>query len=148
MGDGITIGMFFESATSLNKRFSNRTGIKPDYMRRQAEGGISDRTIYTDKEGVVYAEYTNFSGGRVAEYNKKHNKNLSVNMFTISKTDKTEYFSYRNDAFNINGKDATDLSYDYVETRTQFAKDLNGNHKVDRDEIFWKSNGNRVYDDK
>ena len=148
MGDGITIGMSFESATSLNNRFSNRTGIKPDYMRRQAEGGISDRTLYKDKKDVVYAEYTNFSGGDVAKYNKKYNKNLSVNVFTISKTDKTEYFSYRNNAFNINGKVATDLSYDYVETRTQFAKDLNGNHKVDRDEIFWKSNGKRVYGNK
>ena len=27
MGDGITIGMSFESATSLNKRFSNRKGV-------------------------------------------------------------------------------------------------------------------------
>ena len=117
-------------------------------MRRQAEGGISDRTLYKDKKDVVYAEYTNFSGGDVAKYNKKYNKNLSVNVFTISKTDKTEYFSYRNNAFNINGKVATDLSYDYVETRTQFAKDLNGNHKVDRDEIFWKSNGKRVYGNK
>ena len=74
MGDGITVGMSFESATSLNNRFSNRTGIKPDYMRRQAEGGISDRTLYKDKKDVVYAEYTNFSGGDVAKYNKKYNK--------------------------------------------------------------------------